>query len=463
MTASFTWPAHLVHSSAAALMLAVATLTHAANLASADPPRVFELDNGAEVHLLPYPDIGWVGIIAAYDVGFLHEPEGRSQLSHLVEHLRITAAVGDAGPNEVWTDLSVIGSANGETQTGFTYYDMLVPTDRLELALQTEADRLTDLAPTQDDLAREGPRAASEATNMLAAPDPFLHKFALMAAMQGWVHDADHAAIVEGLDAIPIAEAEAFRTDWYTPANLTLLIAGDFDPTTVRAAVDRTIGAVQPAPAPPAPAIDWSNQPDERRITWDVPRSVVIVGYEPPADAFERFAVTAAMALLPALFQTDETGPIGPILGSGLQWPVGEMPTMALAVVREGSTADEAVAELTKRLDDLADQGLPPPFIVALRAGQTLPTLPTRETLTMQARQLAAMRGMDESQAAGMAAAQTALNMLVLNRAASGEPDAMRDQLRQRPVAAWRDLLSGALAPHRRFITIIEPANPQPR
>jgi predicted Zn-dependent peptidase len=464
---SYTGPAAALVSMLAGVIVAIATLLFAGDAradtqSSAAPPdqheRAFTLDNGADVRLFPFPGIGWAGVVAAYDVGFLHEPEGRPQIAHLVEHLRLTAPVGDDAANEVWSNLSAIGSANAETQTGFTYYDILVPSERLEDALRAEAHRLTSLSPSQDDLLREGPRAASEATGMLAMRDPFLHKFALMAAAQGWAHAATTATLVTELGDLPIAEAEAFRTSHYTPGSLTLLIAGDFDPVGVRDIIDRTIGAVPEAPTASTPAIDWGDQPKTHRITWDLPRSVVIIAHEPPADPFERFALTAAMALLPAVLQTDPPESVGQVLGSGFHWPVGETPVMALGVVRDGFTTDQAISEITERLDAFAAEGLPTRLVLPLRRGQTLPALPSGRILERQAQRIAAMRGMEESQATGMAALQTALNMLTLERAAPADPDALRERLRQMSADDWRTLLARSLAPERRFTTIIEPA-----
>lgn len=446
---------------AVAVVATAAALALVAQPARAEAPRSFTLDNGAEVRLFPSAGLGWVGVVAAYEVGFLHEPEGRAQMSHLVEHLRITAPAAGAAANEVWAQLGALGSANGETQTGFTYYDTLVPADRLELALRVEAERLTALAPTQADLEREGPRAAREATNMLGSPDPFLHKFALMAAVQGWAHGAAVAALVGGLDRVPIDEAERFRVEHYTPGALTLLVTGDFDPAAARELIGRTIGAVEPAPAPLAPAIDWGAQPAERRLAWDLPRSAVIVAHEPPADRLDRAAVSAAMALLPAVLHADPLESVGPVLGTGLLWPAGETPTMALGVVREGFTAEDAAEEIASRLDALAEGGLPPHLLAPLRAGRTLPAALAPPELEMQGRQLAAMRGIDVGRATAMAALQTSLNLHALERAVGGDPEGLRQHLRELDAGAWRALLGRALAPERRFVTILEPA-PRP-
>ena len=52
------------------------------------------LENGLTVLLRPMDGAQQVALVVLYSVGGDHDPEGRSGLAHLIEHLYVTAAAG---------------------------------------------------------------------------------------------------------------------------------------------------------------------------------------------------------------------------------------------------------------------------------------------------------------------------------------------------------------------------------
>ncbi len=423
------------------------------------------LGNGLRLHVRPVPGTSWVGVVAMHGTGFLDDPPGRTQMAHLAEHLRITAAAGAHGPGERWAALQAIGSSNGETQPTYTSYDHLVPADRLRTVLETEADRLGSLRITAADVAREAPRTAHEARMIAARPEPMLHKFALMAAAQGWAHDRGHAAVLTEPAAVTAEEATAFLARHAAPATFDLLVVGDVDPAAVRTLAEETVGAVAgapPAAREPDRGIDWSGQPAVRRMSWDLPHAAVIVAHAPrpelAEDAFARLATTAAAAALPATLNADPPPSLHPVLTTFTGWPAGELPVLAVGIVRTGRSADEAAAELIERLDRVAARGLPPMLAFGVSRGHTLPGPPPEAAaLAWQARQLADVRGWDRDRAAGVILLNAGLQGLALARAVGSDPEPLRARLAELDGPAIRELLARALAPERRFVTILEP------
>lgn len=388
----------------------------------ADPHR-FTLANGVAVRLLPVADIGWVGVIASYDVGFAHDPEGYPQLAHLVEHLRVTGPVGDLPANARWQELNAIGSANAETQPHFTYYDYLLPADKFALAIETEAARLTDLVTTQDDITREGPRAAMEATNIAERSPQFLHKFALMAAVQSWRYGAEHVDIATGLEHTPIEVAQAFLDEHYRTDALTLSIAGDFDPAAIRQLLDRTVGAV-PAPGQPRqprlPSDAWAAASDDLTITWDLPATVLAAAAAPPASAQDRAILGAVLTVTAQPQGGPPVDGIAMPMGSSVRWPIGELPAFILGTAAPDIDQDAALAGLAAKLTP-RELSRMQATMAAQSAALQMPEL-TPELVRMQAKQIAAMRGLDESHAMGMVALQMALNEAALAGYTKPEP-----------------------------------------
>jgi predicted Zn-dependent peptidase len=58
----------------------------------------------------------------------------------------------------------------------------------------------------------------------------------------------------EDLVAASVGDVKAFFARWYVPSNASLVVAGDIDPTDVRANVERYFGWIPSHPVPPAPA-----------------------------------------------------------------------------------------------------------------------------------------------------------------------------------------------------------------
>lgn len=433
------------------LVLVFKTITSASpsmvSKSRASDSHNFVLDNGIQVHLLPFENIGWVGVIASYDVGFIDDPKGYPQLAHLVEHLRVTGATSDSDANERLTLLNEIGSANAETQPHFTYYDYLVPKDQLELILQTETDRLSNLQLTQEDILREGPRAAEEAVGIASSNPAYLHKFALMAAIQAWRWGETHANIITGLDAIPIEFVEEFITEHYRPDSLKLYVAGDFDITSIHALLGETLGSVQgPNKAKNIRVEDWSGVTRLDIMTWDLPATIVAASLKPPQTDQDRRIVTTTFAANLTQIQNDTSDTLMQPLGTSMQWPSGVLPTFMLGTVKEISSPQEAVSNLAQII-----MTPPPSQVISMSRKSIQMQLPelTPEFIASQAKQLASMRGINESKAKGMIVLQSALNRAVWEMVESPVVRVSND--------SWNAVLAASLNPQNAGSLIIHP------
>ncbi len=370
----------------------------------------FTLGNGVRVRFLPAVDCGWVGVIASYDVGFIDDPRGRPQLAHLAEHLRVTGASGGQEANVRLAHLNRIGSANAETQPHFTYYDYLVPSGELELALRTEAQRLGELHLTQADIEREGPRAAGEASGLAVASPQHLHKFALMAAVQAWRWNETHSNIVTGLGKTPLNIAVDFIDQHYRPDTLTVYIAGDFDQTRTRAMLDATLGLVEEADEPYVARVeDWSGASRDLRMTWDLPATVAMASATPPTNVRHR-AIVATSLMVRLHMERLKIAVVDLPLGTSRLWPAGVLPLFVAGTTKPEVDPLEAIAALSRLLvfeaEDVTTAHLAMARQLSILPAQSL----APERVSADARRLAKMRGISESRAIGMVVLQAALN-----------------------------------------------------
>ena len=224
------------------LSLVLCVFALAAGCRKKGPETEFKLDNGLRVELAPSADGDEVALVVVFDVGADHDPAGRSGMAHLIE--RLFATMGREGkPNRTV-----------QTRTGadFTYYGLAVPTARLNEELDDTVLRMSTLAPTEADLARERQRLLEQVATM-QEKDP------LMAAMNKASESLRPSAgggirggVAAEIQAMTFAEIEAFRRAHYGAATARLVIAGRFDLAEVSKRVRSAFSAVPAGKAPQA-------------------------------------------------------------------------------------------------------------------------------------------------------------------------------------------------------------------
>src|SRR5207253_6634152 len=140
----------------AALLFA---LTCTAPLRSQEPRSVstpaterFHLENGLTVMVRPIRGAGEVALLVLYQVGGDHDPQGRSGLAHLVEHVYITAAAGaePARTSDAFFQRYRAG-CNAQTGDRYTVFATVFPKGDLKTELAEAAARMGDLRATRSE------------------------------------------------------------------------------------------------------------------------------------------------------------------------------------------------------------------------------------------------------------------------------------------------------------------------
>ena len=138
-----------------AFLMALAIILPEPARAGVFNPQTFRLENGMQVVVVPNHRVPVVTQMVWYKVGSADEPPGRSGVAHLLEHLMFKGTKTLA-PGEY----SRILARNGGRENAFTSYDytgyyQTVALDRLELVMEMESDRMTNLVITPDELDTE--------------------------------------------------------------------------------------------------------------------------------------------------------------------------------------------------------------------------------------------------------------------------------------------------------------------
>ena len=231
------------------LFAAVAVTPAAAQRFNAES---FTLGNGLQVIVLPNHRVPAVTQMVWYKTGAADDPRGKSGIAHFLEHLMFKGT--RVNPGAAFSALIAQngGRDNAFTTEDYTVFHETVATDRLDLAMRLEADRMTGLV--LDDAAVLPERdVILEERRMRIDNDPSaLLREQLIAGLYlnasyhnptiGWEHE------MRGLGT---ADALAFYRDWYAPNNATLIVAGDVETAEVRVLAERHFGPLAARSVPP--------------------------------------------------------------------------------------------------------------------------------------------------------------------------------------------------------------------
>jgi zinc protease len=246
----------------------------AARAALADEVTSFSLDNGMEVVVIEDHRAPVVVHMVWYRVGAADESLGHSGIAHFLEHLMFKGT--EAFPAGKFSELVEAngGSDNAFTAWDYTTYFQRVAADRLDLMMEMEADRMTGLRLTEDDVQTErnvileerNQRTENSAGALFGeqrrAAQYLNHPYGI--PIIGWKHE---------MEQLSREDALGFYRTYYAPNNAILVVAGDVDPAEVRRLAEQYYG---PIPANPAlkPRLRPQEPPQraERRLIFSDPR-----------------------------------------------------------------------------------------------------------------------------------------------------------------------------------------------
>ena len=242
----------------AAALLVLALAAPAAAQAPTPPIEVkytyFTLPNGLHVILHEDHSVPIATVNTWYRVGSANELPGRTGFAHLFEHLMFMGS-GHAPYGEFDSQLeSVGGGNNASTANDRTNYYIDVPANALELALFLESDRmgylLDAMNPKTVDAQRDvvkNERRQSYENRPYGMADITLNE---MLYPEGHPYHWPVIGYMEDLTAASYDDVVTFFKTYYTPADASLVVAGDIDPVRTRQLIEKWFSDVKAGPAP---------------------------------------------------------------------------------------------------------------------------------------------------------------------------------------------------------------------
>ena len=366
----------------------------------------FTLPNGLHVIYSEDHSTPVVSVDVWYAVGSRNERPGRSGFAHLFEHMMFqgSAHIKKSEHNQLIERAG--GDFNGSTAEDRTNYWETVPSNRLNLALWAEADRMRSLAITEENFENQR-QAVKEERRLRVDNQPYQAAFTDGLT---WPFDSTscfpyaHTVIgsMADLDSAKLPDVQAFFDTYYAPNNATLVVVGDFVPSQLRGLVNQYFAGAPSHAVPEAPRCDATptGSAPKRREVHDAHANLdaLLRIYRVPEH---RHADTPALELLNIILGQGESSrlnvavvrrdkaavatgailnPFGSRNGPGI-W-------VAYGIVNQGVPAERMDTLIGAQLDSLRANGITPAELEkaknVLRAG----FIANRETTLGQAEEL---------------------------------------------------------------------------
>jgi len=351
----------------------------------------FALPNGLRVIYSEDHSTPVVSVDVWYEVGSRNERPGRSGFAHLFEHMMFqgSAHIKKSEHNKLIERAG--GDFNGSTAEDRTNYWETVPSNRLNLALWAEADRMRSLAITEENFENQR-QAVKEERRLRVDNQPYQAAFTDGLT---WPFDSTscfpyaHTVIgsMADLDSAKLPDVQAFFDTYYAPNNATLVVVGDFVPSELRSLVNQYFAGAPSHAVPEGPRCDATTTASspKRRAVHDAHANLdaLLRIYRIPEH---RHADTPALELLNIILGQGESSrlnvavvrrekaavatgailnPFGSRNGPGI-W-------VAYGIVNQGVSADRMDSLIGVQLDSIRANGITPAELEkaknALRAG----------------------------------------------------------------------------------------------
>jgi len=260
-----------------------------------------KLPNGLKVHLKEIHSAPLISHWIWYRVGLRNESVGKTGLSHWVEHMQFKGT-----PRMPAGVLDKAISRDGGFWNAFTYLDWTaffetMPADKIDLALNLEADRLQNSLFDPAEVESERTVIISEREGNENDPMFRLDEAIQASAFQSHPYRYEVVGEMEDLHRITRDDLYNHYRTHYVPSNAVLAIAGDFDIPDMLARVKERYLGIPDGAAPPQPVHKPEKLSGEKRIEVKGPGETTylkLAYHAPVADSRDFFALTVVDSLL---------------------------------------------------------------------------------------------------------------------------------------------------------------------
>ncbi len=226
----------------------------------------YELSNGLRVLILERHRAPVASFMVWYKVGSVNELTGKTGISHFLEHMMFKGTA-KLKPGEI--DLLTMragGSNNAATSYDYTCYYFDLASDRWELALQIESDRMKNAIFASVQFESERKVVLSELDGGMDSPWERL--YIETHAVSYLAHPYRNPIVGHKSDVKEISRDDMLRhyRTYYAPNNATVVVVGDVNETDVIKKIANAFGNIPRGPELPPVITEEPRQKGQRRV-----------------------------------------------------------------------------------------------------------------------------------------------------------------------------------------------------
>ncbi len=331
------------------------------------------LPNGLKVVVVEDRSVPVVQTAVWYGFGSLQETPGKTGLAHALEHMmfRGTPEISAGGLDDIVARLGA--QMNGQTDYDYTQFYFVTPSDKVDVTLYTEADRMQHAALRAADWAIERNAVLNELDGDASSPFFNLLSKVRAAAFPGQPSGRTPIGKRQDVANATVADLRKYYNEWYAPNNATLVIAGDISHDAAFAKARKYFGSV---PSKHLPARnDRSPVPSHgQRVEaeFPFPFEVVDLAYSIPGD---KESGEPAISTIATLLENQRSPFYQALVQSNVALAIETNPDTQLRggllnvflVLNPGHHADEAQAIFQSTLDKMLANGINPDLVTAAK------------------------------------------------------------------------------------------------
>jgi zinc protease len=249
--------------------------------------------NGMTILLAPDRSSPVFTFMVVYHVGSRNEAPGNTGSAHLLEHMifnKSTENFGRARGHKTFQEVLYEAGADAGSSNMTTWYDRMngystLPSDKLDLAMRIEADRLQRGLILDSE--RQSEMSVVRNEFEIGENNPFqaLFKATVAASIQAHPYHWPTIGYRSDIEGVTTEKLREHYRTYFWPNNAQAILVGDFDTEKALALFDREFGGFKPSPHEIPKVITVEPpQEGERRVVVRRPGNLglVMVGYIRP-------------------------------------------------------------------------------------------------------------------------------------------------------------------------------------
>ncbi len=222
-------------------------------------PDTFTLNNGMRVVLIKNHRAPVITHMVWYKVGSADETPGQTGIAHFLEHLMFKGTKSYQ-PGEFSKIVSRNGGKqNAFTSTDYTAYYQTIAAEHLSKVMKMEADRMSNLVITKNDINTEVQVVLEERRSRVEnSPRSMLSEQLNASLFLNHPYRNPVIGWKEDIKNLNIKQIKSFYKKWYVPNNAILVIAGDITMPQLRPLAEKYYGEI---PRKPLIHRSWAKEP----------------------------------------------------------------------------------------------------------------------------------------------------------------------------------------------------------